>query len=147
MILMLFWEIVICFYVTIQFYRHFDCNAVSHLITIWCIGPFLFTYSIQRLNNLVLSVRDVRTSTTDIATKMIFFWKKTTTKIPPLKMGPYSASSITRNVKVNSKAKEQNWPKNVTAFLLFLFLMTDGSRICRRRALLSWLNMKWKKQM
>ena len=86
---------------------------------------------------LVLKLLDVRTSTMDIAVKHTVFIIKITTymtdPLPPKIM----VDNKRQTVMPISNKKEQNCPKNVIAFVLFLFRITAGSR---RRASLSLLS-------
>ncbi len=103
-----------------------------------------------------LKLLDVRTSTIEIAVKLAVLRLKN--RILIINIGletvtwakSFESSTakaiIPNKLILNSKTKEQNWPKNVIAFFLFLFRTTVGSKRRFKRSLLLCRYMWWKKR-
>ena len=90
----------------------------------------MLKHSIHLSGNLILALKrlDVRTSTIDIAVKRAVFILKITTNMPDPFPPKITVDNKRQMVMTISNKKEQNCPKNVIAFVLFLFRITAGSR-------------------
>ena len=99
----------------------------------------------QRAKNLARNWLDVKTSTIETDTNPINFIQPKASANVSFQF--IDAWRIRNAITLLSITKEQNWPKNVTAFFLFRRLIVSWSKRRRIRSLLSCVYIWWKKQM